>query len=319
MTPETSFQTIASKQPRKGLWWRVLLIVLVFYVVGVLIMLLSNNSNLFPPVIMLGSFMVPAAYVAFFYERGHLSEINLATIALSFFYGGFIGVFAASLLEPLLIQQLTFFSAFEVGLIEEFVKILGVFIIVRGWGRETELEGIILGAVAGMSFAVLENTGYAFSTFLASQGDLATTLWVVFIRGVLSPLGHGTWTAILAGVLFRESTKGRFRIDLKVIGAYLFVVILHGLWDGVPLLISNVTGSGFDVLLVDVVIGTVGLVFLLVRWREGLRMQKADEDALQTAALHVDEAGFPTPPGAEDGTPGPGGAAPAGDENEPHD
>jgi protease PrsW len=48
----------------------------------------------------------------------------------------------------------------------------------------------------------------------------------------LAPLGHGLWTAIVGGALFHASARAnRLRITGGVIGAYLLVSILHGLWD----------------------------------------------------------------------------------------
>jgi hypothetical protein len=51
------------------------------------------------------------------------------------------------------------------------------------------------------------------------------------LRGLLAPVGHGLWTAILGGVLFAASRPEHFRITAKVVLAYLGVSILHGLWD----------------------------------------------------------------------------------------
>src|SRR5216684_794411 len=51
-------------------------------------------------VFLLGNFLVPVSYVAFFYERRHLSRLSLPTTALTFLYGGLLGVFAAAVLEP---------------------------------------------------------------------------------------------------------------------------------------------------------------------------------------------------------------------------
>ncbi len=93
--------------------------------------------------------------------------------------------------------------------------------IARHKRHDSEMDGLILGAAVGMGFAALESNGYAFTAFLESNGSISTTVGVTLIRGLLSPLGHGTWTAILASVLFRESRNGHFRIDLQVIGAYL--------------------------------------------------------------------------------------------------
>ena len=120
--------------PRKvsvSLWWRVLMMTLLAFSMGIIIMVLTENPILFPTVLMLGTFAVPAAYVAFFYGRQHLSKLTPPTIILGFLYGGVLGVFASALLEPIFIAQLDFFTMFVVGLIEEFAKILGVLMITR--------------------------------------------------------------------------------------------------------------------------------------------------------------------------------------------
>jgi RsiW-degrading membrane proteinase PrsW (M82 family) len=274
MVDEFSTQLVKTKPRRGGSWWRVLLTGLLFYFVGLGVMVLTGNPNLFPTVVMLGSFMVPATYVAFFYDHRHMSKLSLPTTALSFFYGGVLGVFAASLLEPLFVGNLNFGSAFIVGLIEEFAKILGILVIARRWRHDLMVDGVILGAAAGMGFAALESTGYAFTAFLASGGSLSVTVGVTLLRGLLAPLGHGVWTAILAAVLFRESKDGHFRINRHVIGAYLTVVILHGLWDGLPIVIGNLVSSGIDVFIGQSVAALIGLFILWRRWREARRLQE---------------------------------------------
>jgi RsiW-degrading membrane proteinase PrsW (M82 family) len=293
MVEDFSTQLIKNKPRRAGSWWRVLLTGLLFYFIGLVVMILTGNPNLFPTVVMLGSFMVPATYVAFFYDRRHLSKLSLPTTALSFFYGGVLGVFAASLLEPLFISNLDFGSAFVVGLIEEFAKILGILVIARRWRHDSMMDGVILGAAAGMGFAALESTGYAFTAFLASGGSLSATVGVTLLRGLLAPLGHGIWTATLAAVLFRESKGGRFRMNRQVIGAYLTVVILHGLWDGLPILISNLVSSGVDVFIGQSVIATIGLFILWRRWREARRLQETAAQAMIGSVVLTD-ATIPT-------------------------
>ena len=275
MTQEMSTQAKERKPRHGGLWRRTLVTGLLLYVIGLVVLVLSGNPNLFPTVVMLGSFMVPATYVAFFYERRHLSPLSLPTTAQSFFYGGVLGVLAASLLEPSFVGSLDFTTAFTVGLIEELAKILGILVIARRLHHDSELDGLILGAAAGMGFAALESTGYAFTSFLASGGSLSITVGVMLLRGLLSPLGHGTWTAILAGVMFRESKAGHFRINRQVIGTYLTVVILHGLWDGLPIFIGLFVSSGPDVFIGQSLVAAMGLFILWWRWREAVRLQIA--------------------------------------------
>ena len=70
----------------RGAWWRILLIGLALFVVGVLVFALTGNLNLFPTVALIGNFLVPVGYVAFFYERRHMSQVTLVSIARAFFY-----------------------------------------------------------------------------------------------------------------------------------------------------------------------------------------------------------------------------------------
>jgi protease PrsW len=285
----------AKRRRGGGSWWRVLLTAFGFYILGLVILVFSGNVNLFPTVVLLGSFMVPAAYVAFLYDHRHLSRLTVPVTALGFFYGGVLGVFAASILEPIFIQQLDFLTAFQVGLIEEFVKILGVLVIARRVRHDAELDGLILGAAAGMGFAALESTGYAFTAFLESRGSLSATVGVTLLRGLLSPLGHGTWSAILAGMLFRETRLGRFRLSRAVIGTYLAVVVLHGLWDGLPGLLTQFVSSGLDIMLAQAAVGAAGLFLLWWRWREARRLQEAALAAETASGPAVGTLSAPAP------------------------
>ena len=115
-----------------------------------------------------------------------------------------------------------------------------------------------------MGFASFESTGYAFTAFLSTGGNLSITVLLTLLRGFFSPFGHGTWTAILTGVLFRESNAGRFRLNAKVLGTYLFVSILHSLCDGIPVLMV-VFHSGVDILVGQFFVGALGFLIL---WRQ---------------------------------------------------
>src|SRR6195256_2168468 len=118
-------------QSKTNSWWHILLIGMVLFVAGVAVFAVTGNLKLFPTVALIGNFLVPVSYVAFFYERRHLSQVTLVSVARAFFYGGVLGVFAAALLEPIFIRRLTFESAFGVGMIAEFGKILGVIVVDR--------------------------------------------------------------------------------------------------------------------------------------------------------------------------------------------
>ena len=263
-----------SQQKRGRLGWlKVFLAGAIFFLLSLVIMVVTGNPNLFPTVVLIGNFMVPVAYVAFFYERRYLSQLSMPVTAYIFLYGGLLGVLASSILEPIFIRQMDLFSVALIGLIEEGAKILGVILIASRWKHDSEMDGLILGAAAGMGFAALESMGYAFTSFMASQGSLSATVGITLMRGILSPLGHGTWAAILASVLFRESHGKHFQINGKVIGAYLVVSLLHALWDALPPIIGSIFSAGYDVFIAQTILGGIGFVLLWLRWREAKQIQ----------------------------------------------
>ena len=271
---------------RKGsnAWIKVFLGGLVAFFASLFILILTGNPNLFPTVVLVGNALVPIAYMTFFYERSYLSRLLLPTIGFAFLYGGLLGVLAAALLEPFFIRRLDLGSVLWIGLIEEGAKILGVILIARRLTSRSEMDGLILGAAVGMGFAVLESMGYTFTAFLLSGGSLSASVAIMLVRGILSPFGHGTWTAILASVLFRESKGDRFRLNGSVILAFLGVALLHALWDGLPPIIAFLFSSGFDVLVAQLAIGLIGFFILWLRWRTAKRAQMEQLSNMEMAA-----------------------------------
>lgn len=268
----------------KRLWLRVFLIGFFLYIISIILVVLTANPNLFPTLILLGNFLVPVTFITFLYERQNLSEITVPRLGLSFFLGGVIAVFEAGFLEQLLLSgpKFSFVTALEVGLIEELVKLLAVMFVARRMRHNSELDGLLLGAAVGLGFAALESTGYAFTAFLTAFArglrpnapetfPLLATVAVTAVRSLLSPFGHGVWTAILSAVLFRESRPEAFRITGKVILAYLVVSFLHGFWDGMPiqivlnLPIINLLPLGYWILIF------IGLLMLIRLWRQAIR------------------------------------------------
>ena len=265
--------SVPKKEKRRSAWIKVFFIGLGLYFLSLVVMVFSGNPNLFPTVVLIGNFLVPVTYVAFFYERRHLSQLDTPITASVFLYGGLLGVLASAILEPFLVRPSDPFSVLIVGLIEESVKILGVILIARRRRPVSEVDGLIMGAAAGMGFAALESMGYTFTEFLSSQGSLSATVTTMLIRGLLSPLGHGTWTAILASVLFQEAVGSRYRLTWRVILAFLGVVLLHALWDGLPPIVEIFFSSNLAVIIAQAAVGLLGFIILFLRWRHARRRQ----------------------------------------------
>ena len=213
-------------------WVRIFVGGLVLWSATVLVTFATRNSNLVPTIILLGSFLVPVAFVT--YAFGHADEVVTAQrIFTAFVSGGVLGVLGASVLEAAFLRQPSGPAYVGVGLIEEAVKLAALWLLARRLPRYTMRDGIVLGAAVGFGFAAFESAGYAFNALFTSGGpSLLNLVETEVLRGILAPVGHGLWTAILGGTLFGVAARrGRLRLSGAVLGWYALVALLHGLWD----------------------------------------------------------------------------------------
>src|SRR6266511_6100346 len=214
-------------------WLRMFLGGLGLWVAAVAVTFVTQNVNLVPTIILLGSFLVPVTFVV--YAFGRADQILTAQrILTAFIYGGVLGVLGASVLEAEFLTQPSLPSFLGVGLIEEAVKLAALWLLARRLPRYSMRDGIVLGAAVGFGFAAFESAGYAFNALFTSSGlSLLNLVETEVLRGILAPVGHGLWTAILGGALFAAAARrGRLRLTGAVAGWYLLVAALHGLWDG---------------------------------------------------------------------------------------
>jgi protease PrsW len=214
-------------------WLEVFLGGLLLWVVSVAVTFWTGNPNLIPVVVLLGSFLVPVTFVVFAFERYADQVLTTQRILVAFVYGGVLGVLGASILEAEFLKQPSGLTYLGVGLIEEAVKLAALWVVAWRLPRYTMRDGIVLGATVGLGFAALESAGYAFTALFTMQGlSLQGLVETQVLRGVLTPVGHGLWTAILGGVLFRAAAPaGRLRLSGGLVGWYVVVSLLHGLWD----------------------------------------------------------------------------------------
>lgn len=195
-------------------------------------LLVTGNPNFVPTIILLGAFVVPITFVAYFYEHVMDRDISLPLLTSCFFVGGVVGLTAAGFLEYATLRSLSLPGLFGVGLIEESAKLIFPIGMYLSWRYRHEADGLLFGVAAGMGFAALETMGYGLVTLMQSQGDVGSLLQVLLIRGLLSPAGHAAWTGFVCAVLWRERERaGRITLNLQVAGAFLLAVALHSLWN----------------------------------------------------------------------------------------
>jgi RsiW-degrading membrane proteinase PrsW (M82 family) len=208
--PQVSTAGSTVRRPPTGpSWVRIFVVGLVLWLATVLVTFATENSNLIPTIILLGSFLTPITFVA--YTLGRADEVLTAQrIFSAFVYGGLLGVLGASVLESAFLRQPSGLVYLGVGLIEEGVKLAALWLLARRLPRYTMRNGMVLGAAVGFGFAAFESAGYAFNALFTTTGlSLWNLLETEVLRGILTPVGHGLWTAILGGAPVRD--RGAFR------------------------------------------------------------------------------------------------------------
>ncbi|HET6707316.1 PrsW family intramembrane metalloprotease [Amycolatopsis sp.] len=223
-------RSATTARPRR-VWLRMFLTGALLWVLAVVVTFVTGNPNLVPTVVLLGSFLVPVTFVAWAFGRRRSGEVTSELLFSTFVAGGVLGVLAASLLESYLLHPSAWLFA-GVGLIEEAVKLVVLAVLTRHLRVKFATDGLVLGATVGFGFAAFESAGYAFTALFTERGlSLLDLVQTELLRGVLAPVGHGLWTAILGGVLFSASDHRHFALTLRLLLSYLGVALLHALWD----------------------------------------------------------------------------------------
>jgi RsiW-degrading membrane proteinase PrsW (M82 family) len=211
------------------------------WVAAILDTYVTGNPLLIPTVVLLGSFLVPATFVYWAFERRDSGELTAELVFRCFMMGGVLGVLGASVLEAYLLYPSPWLYV-GVGLIEEAVKLAALALLTRRLEVKSIRDGLILGATVGFGFSAFESAGYAMTSMFTEHGlSLTNLVTTELVRGVLAPVGHGLWTGILGGVLFSRSTRDHFLLTRRLIVTFIGVSLLHALWDAMPGIALTVT------------------------------------------------------------------------------
>lgn len=304
--PESRLARLLRTEGRK-IYWRVFGLGLVAYFVVSLVLLHTSNLNLVPLQLLLASVLVPVVFVIFCWEQNAFADMPPAVVGVTFLSGAILGLTIAALVEPILlplasnhsIGSIGLTTALVIGLCEETAKALSAAWFLRDRRIRSELDGLILGAAAGMGFAALETAGYGFVAFLSNYVDVPSAPgmamqsgldhgihemnMVLLLRMSLAIFGHGVWTGIVCAAIWRERGQSVFRLTSGVVAAFAAAVGLHALWDWSPVsaLVPSQTDSSAATLAAlavqigwYVLVGAVGLFLLRFFLRESLRRAK---------------------------------------------
>lgn len=160
------------------------------------------------------------------------------------------------------------------GVVEEAAK--AAFVIILGWNlAKTVRNGLFLGGAVGAGFAAYETLGYILNSMFDAGSIVADPTieqaQTAFGRSLFMPLMHPIWAALLGAAIFAAARNEKFRLTLGVVGAYLGVAVLHGLWDGGAYVVTDLTTN---TLLREVFAAPQHVVIIVVEvliWRHVVR------------------------------------------------
>ncbi len=129
-------------------------------------------------------------------------------------------------------------AVFSAPIFEELSKGIFIVLLLLFFRRDFDdiLDGIIFGGVIALGFATVENVIYYGRGIL--EGGAKGLALLFFIRGILSPFAHVSFTA-MTGIgcgISRESHKPLVKFAMPLVG-YSLAVLLHMIWNGMTIVV----------------------------------------------------------------------------------
>jgi protease PrsW len=217
--------------PKPWLFMRFLLFFFVLYAGFVMAYQHFNNDNLVPGLIVMGASAMPLATLILFFELNTPRNVSIYRLVVLVGLGGITSL--AISLFGYDITRLNWLGASSAGIVEELGKLLALILIVRGTRYKYILNGMLFGAAIGAGFACFETAGYAYRA--ARSGTAQDILSVLWLRGMLAPLMHVAWTAMVGAALWRVKGANPLSFSMfinpKFYRVLLFAMALHMLWN----------------------------------------------------------------------------------------
>lgn len=192
----------------------------------------TGNPNLVPVTLLSMSLVVPSIVIFFLLDRYDQTGISLRTLSLTFLAGGTIGIIVTIFTAEAggLVTGGLLLAPLFAGLYEEPAKLLATSWRWKHPAYDRPMDGLILGVVSGLGFAVFESAGYGLQALL--RGGQAELLWVMLVRGLTSPFGHGLWSGIVAAAFWQSGRDLRVAVKNRQFQmAVLWAIGLHAVWN----------------------------------------------------------------------------------------
>jgi RsiW-degrading membrane proteinase PrsW (M82 family) len=190
-----------------------------------------HNESLLTGLLLTGSFAMPMVTLTLFFELNTPRNISWYQLIVLLSFGGVASLFISLLGYG--IGTLSWLGASSAGIIEELGKLVALVLIVRGPRYRYMLNGMLFGAAVGAGFGAFESAGEALHE-LAHRGPQAM-MHSIAVRGMLAPLMHVAWTAMVGAALWRvkadKAIGVRTLLSPRFLRVLLAAMLLHMLWN----------------------------------------------------------------------------------------
>ena len=197
-----------------------------------------DHVILFVSLVMAVAPMVAMLYFIWWLDRYDREPLRFVLAA--FLWGGFgaIGLSIIASTFSISLFQEVIYRAYDAGLdagtvvvapvVEEFMKGLIVFFLLRYRNFDNVTDGLVYGAASGLGFGMTEN--FLYFTQYAGYDPGYEWLSLIFVRSMLTANMHCAATATFGAGISKLKEYG-VKAILYVLGAYMAAVLLHGTWN----------------------------------------------------------------------------------------
>ena len=160
----------------------------------------------------------------------------IGSVLLTLWFGGF---FTAWITPSQTYQLIDSFlgAVVQAPVVEEAMKSAGLLFLLV-WGRRYiagPIDGVVYAALIGRGFAFTENILYFGSSFHQAQaaGEVEVFWQTFFLRGLLSPFAHVSFTALCGLGLGIAAERRSLMLYFGLgVGGLSLGMVLHALWNG---------------------------------------------------------------------------------------
>jgi RsiW-degrading membrane proteinase PrsW (M82 family) len=146
-----------------------------------------------------------------------------------------IELLAPFITSPGVMAVVLIYIALLVPAVEEIFKPIGVWLFARK--LDSASQGFALGALSGAGYALIETIGVS--------GQQASDWAEILFSRIGTGLLHITTSALVGAAIVLALRERRY---MRLLGSYLFAVLLHGLWNALAMFftfstIADMTGQ----------------------------------------------------------------------------